>query len=61
VLNLKRITKDLYQKLEKEGLINTTKHNSNTHTSLRRKNKYVCEQALIDYERILEQRRKQKQ
>ena len=60
---MKRITKDLYEKLLDAGLIDTTKNNANCYTSCRqkgsrRKKKYVCEQVLIDYEKLLEKKQK---
>ena len=54
---MKRISNDLFQELLEAGLIDTTKHNSNTYTSCRgkksrRKRKYICEQVLIDFEKL---------
>ena len=51
---MKRISKEFYKELEKLGLIDLTKNNSNCYTTCNRKNKYICEQVLVEYEEIKE-------
>ena len=52
---LKQVSKEFFNELEKLGLIDNTKNNSNAYTTCRqkkgkRKKKYVCESALRKYE-----------
>jgi DNA-binding transcriptional regulator YhcF (GntR family) len=58
---LKKISKELYKELEKLGLIDLTKNNSNCITAgitkkSKRKKKYICEAVLRRYDKIMQEK-----
>jgi hypothetical protein len=62
---LKQISKELYKELEKLNLIDTTKGFANCYTTCRnkkagRKKKYICESVLMQYEKMIRNKNKNK-